>query len=508
MIARVLIVSCSLMFAIPCSPGQEKIEAEQMPEVDPNAALIARAKSFELDTVWEPPPGDEIVHHTAGYAKILCSAVFITGLDPEDAAANVGGFTAPFESRSAVVKTEIDGEDESVRLTLASGVVRTAKRYASQGCITHPLGHDGIFFEPSTVSRNLPDPNSTPWPMGDVLVDSASSLDRTVLDEATVIAMRPGGKTLGFVVTHKGEIVAEDYGVGVDMATPFESWSMGKSLTGTLMGVLIQQGEYALEQPAPIPEWQNDGRKAIRIIDIMRMSSGIRIKAPQDPDYVPEMGYPDHLYLYTGENAFQWAASRPQEWPPNTVGRYRNTDPVLTNYLIRLAVEGRGENYHAFPQRALFDKLGMRSIVMETDPHGNFLSQGYGFASARDWARLGNLYLQDGMWEGERILPEGYVDYAFTLAPAWLAGERPIYGGGFLWRDLGFSIDVDYGGFAGAGGQFVVIIPEHDLVFARLGKYTGQADGFANLDAAIKLVLNSLAEGESEATREKLKNEI
>ena len=121
----------------------------------------------------------------------------------------------------------------------------------------------------------------------------------------------------------------------------------------------------------------------------MRMSSGIMINAPSDPDYENET-YADHFYLYTsGGNNFHYAATRPLEYPPNTVGRYRNTDPVLTSYLIRLAVEGRGEDYHSFPQRNLFDKIGIRNALVETDTYGNFLGQGLAFMSARDWARLG-----------------------------------------------------------------------------------------------------------------------
>ena len=237
------------------------------------------------------------------------------------------------------------------------------------------------------------------------------------------------------MVTWKGRLIAERYAPGITAQTPLESWSMGKSVTATLMGVLIQQGVYELWQPAPIPEWQegNDLRSEIRIADLLHMSSGLRIKAPEDPDYDPAGTYPDHLYLYTGGvNSFHYAATRPLQWLPGKVGRYRNTDPVLTNYLIRLAVEKRGEEYLSFPRRALFDKLGMRTMVMETDPFGNFLTQGYDFASARDWARLGNLYLQDGVWNGERILPEGFVKFVSTLAPAWVADHRPVYGG-FFW---------------------------------------------------------------------------
>ena len=158
---------------------------------------------------------------------------------------------------------------------------------------------------------------------------------------------------------------------------------MGKSLTAALLGILVKDGVYDLEQPAPIPEWQTPGdpRAKIRIADLLHMSSGLRIRAPQDPDYDPTGPYPDHVYLYTGGiNSFHYAATRPLQWPPNTVGRYRNTDPVLINYLIRLGVEKRGDEYLSFPQRVLFDKLGIRTMVIETDPFGNFLGQGYDVA--------------------------------------------------------------------------------------------------------------------------------
>jgi CubicO group peptidase (beta-lactamase class C family) len=243
-------------------------------------------------------------------------------------------------------------------------------------------------------------------------------------------------------------------------------------------------GTYALDQKAPIPEWQKPGdpRKEIRIRDIMRMSSGLRLRAPQDPDYDPALGYPDHLYLYAGTaNSYQWAATRPQQWKPGTVGRYRNTDPVLASYLVRLGAEKRGEDYHAFPTRALFDKLGMRDAIIYTDPYGNFLGQGYEVIAARDWARLANLYLQDGVWNGERLLPRGYVDYVRTLAPAWVADGRPVYGGGFFWINGDGAEPMPRDAFAmlGAGGQSAWIIPSRDLVVVRIGKYRGADAGEA-----------------------------
>jgi CubicO group peptidase (beta-lactamase class C family) len=336
--------------------------------------------------------------------------------------------------------------------------------------------------------------------MGDVLPEAPhpAGIDAEKVARAVDAAFTPGeSMTAAFVVTWNGRIIGERYGDGFDMHTSLESWSMGKSLTATLMGILIEQGVYELWQPAPVPEWQSEGdpRREIRIADILRMSSGLRFKTPFDPDYDPlSSSYPDHLYVYTGSvNSFEWAATRPLEWPPNTVGRYRNTDPVLINYLIRLAIEARGEEYLSFPQRALFDKLGIRDMVVETDPYGNFLLQGYELGAARDWARLGNLYLQDGVWMGERILPEGYVEFASTLAPAWEADGRPIYGG-FFWLngDRAHPLPSDAYYMAGAGGQYTFIIPSHRLVVVRKGHFKGETAGEAALANALRLLMEAI----------------
>ena len=476
------------------------VAEEEIPNADGSTeSLIARAQAFELDTEYNPPPGEALHHQTAGFAKILCSGVFITGLDAADAAANVGGFISPFDERRHVVDTVVDYEQERVALTLPDGVTRTAKRYENQGCVAHGIGEDSVHFVPTTVERNLPPAATTPWPMGDVLPDAPwpSEIDMEKVEEALDIGFGPAeARTLGLVVTYKGRILGERYGEGIDIHTPLESWSMTKSLTGTLMGVLIEQGTYELWQPAPVPEWQEPGdpRQEIRIGDIMRMSSGIKLTAPSDPDYDRDI-YADHYYLYTAtSNSYEWAATRPQEWPPNTIGRYRNTDPVLTSYLIRLGVEGRGQDYHSFPQHDLFDKIGIRDGLIETDPQGNFLGQGLAFMPARDWARLGNLYLQDGVWDGERILPEGYVEYASTLAPTWISDGRLQYGGAFFWVNGQGSQGLPESAYSmrGAGGQSTTIIPTHDLVVVRLGKYTGSGPGGQALNQAFGLLMEAV----------------
>src|SRR6266705_1903986 len=462
-------------------------------------ALLARAKALELSTPYVPPPGDPLEHYTAGYAKIMCSAVFITGLDPDFAAENIGYFTSPYAERAKVAKPVIDRAHKAVHIMLPNGVTRTAKYFGDQGCVTLPVGKDSVNFTPTKVMSQLPDPSTEPWPMGDVLPRDPlpKEIDTANVKHAIDAAFEPdSGMTAAFVVTWRGRLIGERYGEAITMHTPLESWSMGKSVTATLMGILIKQGVYDLWQPAPVPEWQgrDDPRAKIRIADILHMSSGLRIRAPQDPDYDPSGPFPEHVYLYTGSvDSFRYAATRPLQWPPNTVGRYRNTDPVLANYLIRLAVEKRHEDYHSFPQRVLFDKIGIRTMVLDTDPYGNFLTQGYEQGSARDWARLGNLYLQDGVWSGERILPEGYVTFVSTIAPAWAADKRPIYGG-FFWinGEATFPAPRDSFYMDGAGGQYVLIIPPYQLAIVRLGHYKGADAGNKALRKAIKIILEAV----------------
>jgi CubicO group peptidase (beta-lactamase class C family) len=468
------------------------------------AKMLARADSFSLHPPFKAPPGDALSHNTSGYAKIMCSAVFITGLNPAFAAENVGYFTAPYPERAKVGKPVIDYEKKTVSIALPNGIVRTAIYTDDQGCVTLPEGKNTLFFTPVTVTRNVPDAATTPWPMGDMLPDVPlpANIDMNKIKQAVDAAFSTTeAQTAAFVVTYKGRIIAERYGDGINLNTPLESWSMGKSLSATIMGTLMAKGIYTFEQPAPIPQWQGkgDGRAAIRIKDIMHMSSGLYCRASQDPDYdATNESYLDHKYLYTGgANSFEYAAGLPQQWPPNSVGRYRNCDPVLINYLNQLGIEGMGENYHRYAQKVLFDKLGIRTMIMETDPYGNFLTQGYEFASGRDWARLGNLYLQDGKWNGERILPEGFTKFVSTLAEPWVADGRPIYGGLFwINGDGARPIPKDAYMMLGAGGQSVTIIPSHDLVIVRLGHYKGSVQGadMKSLNKAYSLLMEAVPE--------------
>lgn len=429
----------------------------------------------------------------AGYAKVLCSGVFVSERDPQEAATN-SAYWLLVRGDEARVTYTIDREQKRVRAT-AGDVTREARFYGDQGCIITPPGRNGIAFTPVPVKARLPDAMTEPWPMGDQPESAPfpAGLDRARVEAAADAAFAdPAALTAAFIAVHKGRIIAERYGAGATKDTQLESWSMGKSLLATLFALLVKDGIYSLEQPALVPLWHaqpDDPRSTIRNIDLLRMSGGLKFRGNQEPN--PTNEYLDHFYIYTGAvDVFDYTINRPSEYPPNTDGRYRNSDPLTIGYLVKLAVTRRGEEYLTWPQRALFDRIGIRRQVIETDPYGNFILTGYDFGTARNWARLGLLYLQDGMWQGRRLLPEGWSRFVSTLAPAW---KRPVYGGLFwINGDGAWNLPRETYFMAGAGGQNVWIDPAHQLVVVRMGHYRGQAAARRATNAALKLLVDAL----------------
>ncbi|MEX2153468.1 MAG: serine hydrolase [Gemmatimonadaceae bacterium] len=439
------------------------------------------------------PPDDPQSWRVAGTAKVFCSALFVSGRDSAEARDRLSRyFLGPkLDSLSTVY---IDRQRKLVRLTLANRTTREAKMYGDQGCVIHQPGKDTVYFKPVRVTSALPDASTMPWPMGDVLPSAPlpAEIDTAKLRMAVDAAFaNPAGLTAAFVVVHKGRIVAERYANGAHKDMQLESWSMGKSITGTLIGLLIQQGNLRLESPAPVPEWHrtpNDPRAKIQVMDLMRMSSGLRFSRGS-PEDLP--GYHDHDLIYTGAlDAFQFVTTRPLQFEPNTFGRYRNTDPLTLGMLIRDAVWKRGDEYLTWPQRALFDKLGIRRQVLETDPYGNFLLSGYDYGTARNWARIGMLYLNDGVWNGERLLPEGFVKFVATPAPAW----RDSSYGGMVWVNARGTANVPRDAFAfrGAGGQETYVIPSRQIVVVRMGHFPGSRVGGQDLQRALKLLMEAI----------------
>jgi CubicO group peptidase (beta-lactamase class C family) len=434
------------------------------------------------------PQGTHTENGLAGYAKILCSGVFVSGREPEDVARGSAYFFMPRAEQDAV-KWSIDRDAKLARASFGE-TTREARFHGDQGCIIENPATPGIHFKPVAVKSTLPDAKSQAWPMGDA-PDSRplpQELDRTKLDAAVDAAFaNPAAMTAAFLVVHKGRIVAERYAPGITKDTQLESWSMGKSLAATLFGLLVKDGTYTLDQPAPVPLWQKPGdpRSAIRNIDLLRMSAGLKFLGNQEPG--SNQTYPDHYYIYTGAiDAFEYSITRPQEYPPNTDGRYRNSDPLTITYLAKLAVTRRGEEFLTWPQRALFDRIGIRRQVLETDPYGNFLITGYDYGTARNWARIGLLYLQDGLWQGQRILPDGWAEFVSTPAPAW---KRPEYGGFFWLNRIGtWNLPPDTYFAAGAGGQNTWIVPSQQLVIVRMGHMRGQGAARRATNTALALV--------------------
>ena len=282
-------------------------------------AMLARAKVAEISDAWMPAPGEPLDHFTVAYAKLMCSAVFVSGMDPDFARATLGdgNALAAVAHRAKSSVPVVDRKRLEVRVTTKGGLTRTARFIGDQGCVSMPQDGSGLAFKPKPVPRNLPNAATTAWPMGDVLAPGAvTELDPAKLKAVVDAAFAPDDAlTQAFVITWKGQIIAERYGPGASATTPLEGWSMGKSIAASLIGIQMQQRLYTLDQPAAIPEWQGaeDKRKDIRIRDILQMSSGLRVRAEQDPDYAYDGGYPDHWYYYTGDNAFAYAASRLQK---------------------------------------------------------------------------------------------------------------------------------------------------------------------------------------------------
>jgi len=461
------------------------------PATRPDATTLNPAASGGFS-----PSGTPLTLAAAGYAKILCSALFVSGRDEAEARQNSAFFLTPEPERPHVT-TVVDRERRVVHVTLRGVVTRSAGFYGDQGCVIHPEGTESVFFAPTPVKTTLPDAKGQPWPMGDAVADAPwpAGLDKAAVDAGVDLAFsNPEALTAGMIVLHKGRIVAERYALGATADTQLESWSMGKSLTAALVGLLIQQGALTLDAPAPVAAWRGTGdpRGAITVRHLLQMSSGLRCASPGDADYAPARdGYPPHVLIYTGAiDVFRFSTSRPLQFAPGTEGRYRNCDPITLGALVRQVVEARGEAYLTWPQRALFDRIGIRRQVLEPDAYGNFILSGYDYGTVRNWARLGLLFAQDGVWQGQRLLPEGFSRVVATAAPGW---ATPRYGGMF-WvngtRELDAPPDAYW--MAGAGGQRVIVIPSRDLVIVRMGHMRGDTIGMTLLDKAVRTIVDAV----------------
>jgi CubicO group peptidase (beta-lactamase class C family) len=404
-------------------------------------------------------------------AKTMCSCVFATGRTPE----SVVQQELQVFPGLASIPMDINHTDSTVSASLLG---RTAKAIFRKG-----LGCTLLFERPEADVRRQPvrlatpppfNPDTVDWPAGNRIqrdtlpahIDYAAV--KKAVDEAFVdVNPHEPIFTHAVVVVHNNELIAEKYAEGYDINSRCMGWSMTKSITNMLVGILVKEGKIGIEDPAPVAEWQNDDRKNITVNNLLQASSGL---AWSETYFNPTADF--HSMFIKSDDKAAYAASRPLKHEPGTFFQYSSG---TTNILSRIIREKTGDDYYAFPYEKLFYPLGIRTAIIEPDASGTFVASSYSYASARDWARLGMLYLNDGVWGSKRILPAGWVKYSVT--PNTTSPRREY--GAQIWLNRGAADDstnVKYPGlpneailFDGFEENTVLIIPSKKLVIVRLG---------------------------------------
>lgn len=440
--------------------------------------------------------GTTVLPILAGYkAKTLASGVFVTRRSFESILNN------DVDSLARRLTWSINQHDRSVTVSFMGYASRTAVYQEGLGAILLPQDRDFVSFDPGYTLRPAPHPDlDAPWPEGeDTTRRTMEPKGRAALDSAIAASFgesEPGVSwgTRAVVVVYKGNILSERYARGFGFNTPLLGWSMSKSVVNALIGILVKEGKLDISTPAPVREWRqaNDPRGAITVDELLHMSSGLTFQeAYANP-------YGNVLPMLFMERDFgAYAARQPLAHAPGTVWSYSSGTTNLLCRIIRERVGGSDSDYFNFPRTALFDKLGMLSAIMEPDPSGTFVGSSYTYATARDWARFGQLFIQDGVWDGERLLPEGWVNYSTTPAPQAPQGRY----GAHWWLNAGDpgkpesrpypSLPADLYYASGHEGQYIVVIPSRQAVIVRLGITRGRD---FNLENFVRQILDALPE--------------
>ncbi len=416
-----------------------------------------------------------------GYpAKFLCSAMFVSGREQ----AEVEAMDLHF-SFIKYVKNVVDIKDSSVTSSFLWGKSKAIYRRGFGATLLRGVKEDEfrkVKFPETKFSFN---PDTTKWPLGNILPKKGSSTDTVQLERIAEKLLDEEGYTghaFGFMVVHKGIPVVEAYQPQFNEKTRFLSWSMAKSVTNALAGMLIKDGKLKLEQQADIPEWQNDDRKKITIDDLLHMQSGLR----WNEDYGNRSDVTVMLYC---ENDFaRFTYNHPMQYPAGTHWYYSSGSVNVLNYLMRKTI-GNDDDYYRFSQERLFNKIGMANAVFEVDASGTQVGSSYVYATVRDYARFGLLYLNDGKINGEQILPEGWVKY--TTTPA--SDSKGKYGALFwLNQAKAFpSAPTDMYSCNGHDGQQIFIIPSKELVVVVVG-YSPRPNREMKFDELLSDILKTI----------------
>ena len=315
-----------------------------------------------------------------------------------------------------------------------------------------------------------PQPGAIPWPTRAwAAVPPEADVDfarlRAAADEPFAAPARAShGETLALLAVHRGRLVHERYAPGRGDTDTFPSWSMAKSVLHAAIGVLVGEGRLDRHAPAPIGAWREAGdpRGAITLEDLLRMVDGLEFVEHYEPSGRSDVV--DMLFRGGKDDAAAYATSRPLAHPPGRYWNYSSGTSIVVSAIACAAVGGGRSGMEAFLHRAIFDPIGMRSAKPRFDRAGTFLGSSYVFATARDFARFGLLYLRDGTWDGARLLPAGWVEHARTPTPASIGRY-----GAHWWLALDGSGIFTANGFQ---GQYIVVDPGRDLVLVRLGVST------------------------------------
>ena len=319
------------------------------------------------------------------------------------------------------------------------------------------------------------DPAQITWPDGDLIENTG--LPANVNEEKLLAASNwafdresPEQVTLSLVVVYNGQIIHERYAPGFDVATRTRTWSTAKSIASTLIGMLVDEGRLALDEPLGIDWYPNarspetDPRNEITLRHVLNMSSGLETVDNRGLEYAIGSG----MSYSAGASSVVGARSRALIREPGTYWDYENYDTLLGVYAMKLALGGE-KAYAEFPRKALLDKIGMRNTLVSTDRFGDFVMSSQIYTNARDLARFGLLYLGHGIWNGERLLSEEWIDFVRTPAPA-TKSIGSIYGGQW-WLVPEGRDDVPKDAYSTSGnrGQFSIIVPSRDMVIVRRG---------------------------------------
>jgi CubicO group peptidase (beta-lactamase class C family) len=430
---------------------------------------------------------------TGFMANILCSETFVSGQQPARILADTTSAMPGAGLIRWALNYRVDRARRDVTVTLLGLSGSHAVYREGFGCY---LDHgDGVADVSLPAPESKPAPALLPEIAGTAAVTPASPQLAAALDRAFVEPDQPPLRhTKAVVVLKDGRVVAERYAEGFGIDTPILGFSATKSVMSALSGILVRKGALTLDQPVPIAAWQDaaDPRHAITLDHLLRNTAGLAIGGSLDASLGAAFEPVNRMKFMVSDMA-GFAESIALATPPGSAWNYNDGNFIILSHLIRNATGGSAADMLRFARQELFAPLGMRNVTLEFDASGNPEGSSQMLATARDWARFGMLYLDDGVIGGKRILPEGWVKYSVAPTPnAWVG-----YGAGF-WTNLGDGFGARYrvehgwprdAFFAkGTIGQYVIIVPSERLVIVRLGRSPNwplEADGVFELVADV-----------------------